>query len=290
MTERTETRVDQMDRATAVKYGLFVQAAYEMYDLNPTNPNPPPGPNFPKGYMLGWTIQMTEFFGGRKQRLFYGFLAQSKADPNEIVVALRGTRTKMEWWDDFHWELTSCQLCGGAGNVAAGFLDIYKTLGGTPASGSGESRPLPEVLSLLHGPPPIHKVIVTGHSLGAALITLFALDSACQGSANPTVYTFASPRVGDTAFATKFQEKIGTSYRVWNYWDEVTYWPKNFPWADQFQHVKGGYEINSWDKVHLSLSCNHALNSYLYILDSSQVNLDPACKPWAESNAAEKQE
>jgi autotransporter-associated beta strand protein len=269
-----------MDPAVAVKYGKLVQCAYEMYDLHPTELNPPPGPSFPKDeYLLGWTIQMTDFFWSSNKREFYGFMAQSKSDPNEIVIALRGTRTWREWWDDLHFiEKVPCHFCGSAGRVAQGFMEIYKTLGAMPSAGESGPKPLREVLFDLASPPPALKLILAGHSLGGALVTLLALDWRCKDEANPTIYTFASPRVGDVQFATKFDTMISTSYRTWNYRDEITYLP---PEIIGYKHVSGpGYMIDSYGQVRDIPTCNHYLNSYLYVLSNHQVPLDKDCKPW----------
>ena len=271
-----------MDPSIAVNYGLFVQAAYDMYDANPNNLNPPPSPSFPSGYNLYLTIQMKEYFLDWSQYLFYGFIAQSNANPNSYVVALRGTRTKEEWWLDFHWDLVKADFPGGAGRVASGFLDIFNTMTYMEPSGAGGQRPLREALN---GAPQGADMIVTGHSLGSALITLYALEQAAVSTVIPTVYTFASPRVGDKTFKDQFNTNIASSYRVWNYWDLIPEWPKNLPWEDQYYHVKTSEQITSSDYVDpLNPACTHALNTYLYVLDqmdpnhSHHIKLDPGCK------------
>jgi hypothetical protein len=289
MTEVT-TGGTQMDFATAVKYGLFVQAAYEMYDHNPNDLNPSwLGPSFPKQeYGLLLTIQMTDFFRQQRQRKFYGFFAYSKTTPNSYVAALRGTRTIMEAWDDADWTLVPSPLCHmlckdkREGKVATGFLEIYKTLG-VMFPGRNDSYPIADAMSLLPAAQGSVQITTTGHSLGAALITLYALEIACKGT-NPTVYTFASPRVGDRDLKTKFDERVTASYRIWNYWDVVPGWPKNPPWQDQFYHVRQSEQITSSDYVNpLNPLCTHALNTYLYVLDrmdpkhSHNVKLDPNC-------------
>ena len=62
---------------------------------------------------------------------------------------------------------------------------------------------------------------VTGHSLGAALATLYVAENAGGEVATPLVGTFASPRVGDSAFATKFDQLGITSWRIVNELDVV---------------------------------------------------------------------
>ena len=55
-------------------------------------------------------------------------------------------------------------------------------------------------------------VYATGHSLGGALATLFALDMASTLS-QLRVYSFGSPRVGDEAFARSFDRRVPNSFR-----------------------------------------------------------------------------
>jgi hypothetical protein len=85
--------------ATAVGWGSFVQAAYDQYAHDPGQPNPATITNMPAGYTLLRTIQMTDFLGPVDSRVFYGFVAVG-GDPASAVVALRGTRSAVEWWDD----------------------------------------------------------------------------------------------------------------------------------------------------------------------------------------------
>lgn len=62
---------------------------------------------------------------------------------------------------------------------------------------------------------------MTGHSLGGALATLFALELsssqlAKQGAIFVTMYNFGSPRVGNKRFADVYNEKVKDSWRVVN--------------------------------------------------------------------------
>jgi hypothetical protein len=88
------------DPKAAVLYGQFVQAAYSMYDAAPNNLTPPPSFDFPAGYNLVAWVQMQDFIIGSTGPTFYGFVAQSSADPNRFVLAIRGTSNAVEWWDD----------------------------------------------------------------------------------------------------------------------------------------------------------------------------------------------
>ena len=119
---------DTMDPATAVTYGPFIQAAEAQYSSNPSVVSPATITNMPAGYTLVRTIQMTDFLGPEQSRVFYGYVAVG-GDPITAVIALRGTESTMEWWDDFHWDLVPFTQIPNGGNVAQGFYDIYQSIG-----------------------------------------------------------------------------------------------------------------------------------------------------------------
>ena len=82
---------DIMNRATAVAWGSFVQAAYKQFASDPGQINPATIEHLPAGYELVRTIQMTDFLGPERSRVFYGFVAVG-GDPATAVVALRVAR------------------------------------------------------------------------------------------------------------------------------------------------------------------------------------------------------
>ena len=132
---------DSMNPATAVTWGPFVQAAEAQYSSDPSQVSPAEITDMPVGYTLVRTIQMTDFLGPEQSRVFYGFVAVG-GDPQTAVVALRGTSTNTEWWDDLHWDLVPFTQVPGGGQVAQGFYDIYNTIG-TMTPGQQESTPAP---------------------------------------------------------------------------------------------------------------------------------------------------
>ena len=75
-----------------------------------------------------------------------------------------------------------------------------------------------------------HRILLTGHSLGAALATLMA--SWLPGA---HLYTFGSPRVGDAAFAQSLKNPVMT--RVVNCCDLVTRVPPESGFGFDYQHV-----------------------------------------------------
>ena len=245
---------------------------------------------------------------------FYGFIAQNTSNLNEFTLAIRGTSNLEEWWDD----LTSMMLApwSGPGFVGYGFNRIYETLrivdaskGQAIAATSLEASEVhgsfaEQVAAMLesHAPrpvqgepgaelvaPPVKSLIVTGHSLGSALATLYTLENAAKrartsATAFPNVtdlYTFASPRIGDGTFAEAFDKLPITSWRIVNELDIVP----NLPPPILFTHVEPDYRVNSANLTQWTLSCWHALTTYLHLLDPAQP-LDPACAVTAKVAAA----
>ena len=119
--------------------------------------------------------------------------------------------------------------------------------------------------------------VVCGHSLGGALATLLVADVAANTPLKPQAWTFASPRVGDAAFAARYGALITVSWRIYNQVDVVPYFPVDI--FDSYQPVTTGYAINSLGKAKWTVGCAHALNTYMHVLSPATVPLDPACKP-----------
>lgn len=279
----------------AAFYGQFVQAAYSMYSADASNRTPPPGADFPVGYQLAAWIQMQDFIMGSTGPCFYGFLAQSTADANQFILAIRGTSNGVEWWDDANAIVKTPFKVPGCGSVGVGFARIYDTLevierGTGGVAGASVAQSLKAVggfskqISALvkrHsaaaaravGMPPSATVFITGHSLGSALATLYTMENARTDQIqNPLLCTFASPLVGDSTFAAAFNALDLTSWRIVNDSDIV---PKLPPEILGFTHVDAVQHFSSTGKVKPSLSCWHSMATYLSLLDpASQPNAD----------------
>ncbi|MDR9403862.1 MAG: lipase family protein [Halothece sp. Uz-M2-17] len=88
------------------------------------------------------------------------------------------------------------------------------------------------------------KVIVTGHSLGGALSTLAAVDIQYWFGEQLAIaiYTFGSPRVGNSGFRESFLKRIPDSYRFVYGMDLVPALPR--PWQG-YRHVETEYRLGS---------------------------------------------
>ncbi len=268
---------DPMNPATAVTWGPFIQAAFDQYASDPGQINPAAIKNMPAGYTLVRTIQMSDFLGPQQSRAFYGFIAVG-GDPKTAVVAVRGTATTTEWWDDLHWDLVPFTQVPNGGNVAQGFFDIYNTFGTmTPGQQQGTQASSTFAADVAHAAAgglaadldPALPIVVCGHSLGGALATLLVADLTANTPLKPQAWTFASPRVGDAIFAARYGGLSTVSWRIYNQVDVVPYFPIDA--ADNYQPVTAGYAINSLGTARWSLGCAHALNTYLHVLSPATV-------------------
>ncbi len=121
--------------------------------------------------------------------------------------------------------------------------------------------------------------VVTGHSLGGALTTLFVMENAAKKKFDiTTLCTFASPRVGNKEFARVFDLLPIDSWRIVNRLDLVPKLPPHIPVLLDYDHVDTAYPFASSVFAKNSLVCWHAMETYLHWLDASSA-LRQECKP-----------
>jgi kumamolisin len=285
------------DPQAATRYGQFIVSAYSMYDADPKDTTPAPSADFPSSHQLVAWVLMQDFILGSTAPVFYGFIAKSIANPNAFVLAIRGTANGVEWWDDANSVVMTPFKVPNCGRIGTGFARIYDTLeviecaSGHPAAPAVTQSLRPagsfsqQVSTLLRhhaianardtAVPPSATIEVTGHSLGAALATLYAMENARVDQVQSLMLcTFASPLVGDSTFVAAFNALGMTSWRIVNQPDIV---PKLPPAILGFRHVDTLQPLNSAGKVKASLTCWHAMTTYLSLLDPT-LQPDSACR------------
>ena len=106
-------------------------------------------------------------------------------------------------------------------------------------------------------------LIFTGHSLGGALATLFALSAKVENpSRHVTCVTFGSPKVGNAAFVKAF-EKVDVSSRVVNNHDGVTYRPTfGYAHVKNLKAISNASVENTVFTYIFGSSRDHSLTSY----------------------------
>jgi len=282
-----------LDKQKAFFYGQFVQAAYSMYK-NPRSEDPlrPEPANIPPTYELGAWIHMSDFIFDVVEPKFYGIVAHSVDDPDSRIIAIRGTESALEWIDDIAAVPVPFRQVPSAGRVAQGFDKIYSTMKVVkrplprPAEGAaGEiaaeafSGSFADQLEQLAVSREAERGVarrtrsqrpttVVGHSLGAALATLFVMENDLKGKFDVvSLCTFASPRVGNLEFVHLFNKLPINSWRIVNTSDVVPKLPPHLPIVLDYAHVDIEYRFNSSEFAKNSLLCWHTLETYLHWLD-----------------------
>lgn len=172
-----------------------------------------------------------------------GFVA---LDPtNElIVVSFRGSNTLRNWLLDVLFVAAACDLGDGC-YAHAGFLAAWESV--KSATYAGVEAALAEQ--------PTYPIVVTGHSLGAAVATLAGATLRDDGYPCD-IYTFGSPRVsklnhhidyadpyqvGNNVLATYVSEQTGGEYRVTHLDDPV---PRLPPILFGYRHTTPEYWLS----------------------------------------------
>ena len=195
------------DKLIALEAAGLVIQAYNQYD------------HFTQG--KAWSLQGNYdplgSFSAKPEGLFahqepFGFVARNRATGN-IFVSIRGTRSPEDWMSDF----TFPQVAHPWGHAEEGFSHIWNQCSA-------------DVQGFVRNAGARASVFVTGHSLGAGLAVLATADLVISGIAPGAVmYSFAGPRVGDLAFADKFNQSVAAAWRICNTEDIVTTVPLATP-------------------------------------------------------------
>jgi Lipase (class 3) len=164
-------------------------------------------------------IKIKEKSSGESKNTFFGFILEPKDNNTITYIVFRGTREKIEWINNANFSQTDEK-------VSDGFREIYTY---TEENIRSIQSILTDVLKDKLFKVPDAKIILTGHSLGGALASLAAdtIGQLYEYSSQKTLYlyTFASPRVGNTAFKKMVEEKCYKCYRMFNTEDLVPQLP-----------------------------------------------------------------
>jgi hypothetical protein len=191
----------------------------------------------------------------------FGFLAVS--DAQELVAAIRGTDTILEWLHDASFLMVPCPVAGANGLTEDGFTAVYRSLRIGRATGTLSAK---DSINSYLNTRAATSVTVCGHSLGGALATLRTLDVGLNTLGHaPTAYTYASPRVGDHIFAGSYNAAIVASHRISNRQDLVPQLPPNLPLP--YEHINTRYPLNPPpNAINPTIPCMHHLTTYLWLI------------------------
>lgn len=142
------------------------------------------------------------------------------------------------WLADVNFPFVDPKLCTGC-LAEAGFWSSWVFV----------KKEILESLKRLTGQHADYKVVVVGHSLGAAVATVAAADLRTQGY-EATLYAYASPRVGNQKLA-EFITNQKNNYRFTHQNDPV---PKLPLLGMLYKHVSPEYWITSDDNTTVTAS------------------------------------
>ncbi|RID79080.1 hypothetical protein BRARA_A01852 [Brassica rapa] len=311
--------LDENLRREIVRYGEFVQASYHAFHSDPEgSPRdialPDGSFKVTKSLYATSSVRLPKWIDDvapdlrwmTKPTSWVGYVAVCD-DPREIrrmgrreiVIALRGTATLLEWSENFRPNLVSMPepkpdpSDPTRPKVECGFNSLYTTASQqAPSLAESLVGEISRLVDLYAGEE--LSISVTGHSLGAAIALLAAGDIAERVPNAPpvSVFSFGGPRVGNREFADRLVSKGVKVLRVVNSQDVVTKVPgifsdkdnnskkgqqnrimemveRNNPWA--YSHVgaelRVDMKMSPYLKPNADVACCHDLEAYLHLVD-----------------------
>ncbi|GKV36824.1 hypothetical protein SLEP1_g44915 [Rubroshorea leprosula] len=288
--ERAQAVLDAFNKETASKWIGFsrypMDGFFSRVGLEKGNPYKYEVTKF---FYARSEIQVLDWFSvGQSNWMGYVAVATDEGKAvlgrRDILIAWRGTKRNIEVIKDIQADLVSAaDILGENGDpkVHHGWHSIYtsKDLQSTFNKTSARDQVLGEVRRLVE----LYKdeeisVTITGHSLGAAIATLSAMDIAANGYNIPitepekaclvTAIVFASPHVGDSGLKNVFSKL--KNLRVLRVNNELDVVPSLLQLA--YTHVGEELEIESdkskYRKIYPDLNTNlmlaHQLEIYLH--------------------------
>lgn len=317
--------LDENLRREVVRYGEFVQAAYHAFHSDPeTPPDKPPLPRHvalsDRSYKVTKSLYATSSIGlpklvddlapdlgwmtQRSSCVGYVAVCDDKTEiqrmgRRDIVIALRGTATCLEWAENLRAQLIQMpeqdeDPAQGKPKVECGFLSLYKTRGAhVPSLAESVVEEVKRLMEQYKGE--TLSITVTGHSLGAALALLVGDElSTCAADVPPVaVFSFGGPRVGNRGFANRIKANNVKVLRIVNSQDLITRVPgvwgegleekirntkiggvldvldNNMPLA--YSHVGTELRVDTkmspYLKPDADVACCHDLEAYLHLVD-----------------------
>ncbi|KAG8046474.1 hypothetical protein GUJ93_ZPchr0008g11625 [Zizania palustris] len=283
-------------RREIVRYGEFVDAAYGAFLAQP---DAAPGgrvrvPLHDGAYRVTaplfatssvglptWLAAAAPCAGQRTSLVGYVSVCDCPAEVRrmgrrDIVIALRGTCTVLEWAENVRAGLVPATDAASASasaspdeptpKVECGFWNLYKTAGdGSPSLSEMVMSEVRRLLNKYEGEEV--SITVTGHSLGAALAVLIADELAGRGAPAPVaVFSFGGPRVGDRAFAARVEARGARVLRMVNAHDVVPRFPPA-RYADVGRELRLDSRASPYLRPDADAACCHDLEAYIHLVD-----------------------
>lgn len=161
-----------------------------------------------------------------------------------IYIVLRGSSSLLNWLDDIEVKLVPYPLCNNPCKVHYGF---YR-------SAMGIRNHTIDVVRRLHKEYPSYGIVVTGHSYGAAVGQLLAMELVYGLQYTVKLYNYGQPRVGDPVYAKLVNDRIAEFGRVTHNKDMVPHVPPIDGFG--YRHSAGEVFEDAGGLVHLCSETN----------------------------------
>jgi predicted lipase len=192
--------------------------------------------------------------------VYWGFVLRSS---ESSIISFRGTQQTNEWFQNVlaqqirHTSLSPFEFVG---KVHRGFFTLYSLI----------AQQVFEAAQKLDKSRPIY---ITGHSLGASLAILAAMDLAIripEIKNQLRLYTYAGPRIGNIEFAEAHSHLVPNHYRIVNVADSIPMAPPTK--VDKLVFTHSG---QLWTFVDYSgdLFLGHFVSVYKKAIDAEQEKL-----------------
>ena len=174
----------------------------------------------------------------------FGLVAWNEA-AKTALVAFRGTQSIWDWINDLDAIAIAYRAVAGSGHVHMGFQLVYEHV----------RQSVAKLLATCTG---VQRILVTGHSLGAAVAILSGFELAKTTGIATELYTLAGPRTGAPDFSGAYRGVVPICYRVVNFMDVVPQvpLPPLYKHAGEEVLVYGGFKP-------LEVAYAHRLTTYL---------------------------
>ena len=179
-------------------------------------------------------------------RHFGNYLYSSDLEMGVLVFS--GTIYPSEWYDDADIkQIAPTNLSNYSDGILVhrGFYNIYNSM-------------RDRIKELLLEQPPRQQLVITGHSLGAALATLCYFDLANREN-SAILYSLAAPRVGNIPFAS-FLSQRSQVYRIFNTEDLIPDLPPpiifNLIYEHNDNNIAFTSNLESYSKNHTTAYLN----------------------------------
>merc|ERR1712176_335783 len=126
-----------------------------------------------------------------------GYVAKLPQAENKCIVSIRGSITTINWLRDFefwhtpwpNWDSANQSICQGC-QVHTGVAKCYSEL----------REDMMKYIKELE----CHNIVLSGHSLGGAIVSLASMDLRTLGFSVDTVYTYGKLRVGNDSYVSAY--------------------------------------------------------------------------------------